>query len=245
MTVTNNTGSPVNNVTPSVLTGITYDAATIGAFSAPNPASFNLAVGASNTFTWTATVTGTVPAAGPKPSFEVTGSASANGGLVTPVATSNREDIDAYLVSVAPTNTNASSTNQELTWTVNNRGCAAVDSISISIDSDWTYGNDAYSAVDVSAVNTVETWSAGAPNPVVFTAAPTSADRLPIDFTGDFSLVFSVLPITPEISNFTVTITDVAVPPNIRPIPTSVQVLAFDPTGPNAAGTLIWQEEVR
>jgi hypothetical protein len=161
------------------------------------------------------------------------------------VATSNREDIDGYVVSVAPTDTNASSTNQEVTWTVANRGCAAVDSVSILIDPDWTYANDAYSAVDVSAVNTVETWSAGAPNPLQFTAAPTAAERLPIDFTGDFSLVFSTLPVTPETSNFQVTIIDAAVPPNTRAIPTSVNVQAFDPTGPNAAGTLIWQEQVR
>jgi hypothetical protein len=164
---------------------------------------------------------------------------------VTPVSTSNREDIDAYLVSVSPTDTNALSTNEELTWTVDNRGCAAVSSVSFSIDPDWTYANDAYSAVDVSAVNTVETWTASTPNPVVFAAAPTTAERLPLDFAGDFSLVFSILPVTPETSTFTVTITDAAVPPNIRTIPTSVQVNAFDPTGPNAAGTLLWQEEFR
>jgi hypothetical protein len=57
--------------------------------------------------------------------------------------------------------------------------------------------------------------------------------------------VFSVLPAAPETSTFTVTITDAAVPPNTRTIVTSVQVIAFDPTGPNAAGTRIWQEEFR
>jgi hypothetical protein len=149
------------------------------------------------------------------------------------------------VVSVAPTDTNASSTNQELTWTVVNRGCAAINSVSILIDTDWTYANDAYSAVDVSAVNTVETWSAGTPNPLQFTAAPTAAERLPIDFTGDFSLTFSALPVTPETSNFQITIIDTAVPQNTKIVSTSVNVQPFDLTGPNAAGTLIWQEQFR
>lgn len=248
MTVTNNTGSSVSNVTPSALTRVTFNGASIGAFTGPLPLPTiaSLATGATGTFTWTAVVTGIVPASGPKPSFYVTGSATANGGvIVTPVATSNQEDIDEYFVNVAPLVTNASSTNEELTWTISNRGCAAVDNVSISLDPDWTYGNDAYSAVDVSAVNTVESWTAGAPNPVVFTAAPSAAERLPLDFSGDFSLVFSVLPAAPETSTFTVTITDAAVPPNTRTIVTSVQVIAFDPTGPNAAGTRIWQEEFR
>jgi hypothetical protein len=247
MTVTNSTGSSVTDVTPSALTRVTVNGASIGAFTGPSPASIaSLANGASGTFTWTAVVTGTVSASGPKPSFYVTGSATANDGvIVTPVATSNQEDIDEYSVSVAPSNTNASSTNEELIWTINNRGCAAVDSVSISIDPDWTYANDAYSEVDLSAVSTVETWSTGAPNPVVFTAAPTVAERLPLDFTGDFRLVFSALPVVPETSNFTVTVTDAAVPPNTRTIVTSVQVISFDPAGPNAAGTRIWQEQVR
>src|SRR5574341_737177 len=247
MTVTNNTGSAVSNVTPSALTRFTVNGASIGAFTGPSPPSVNpLASGASARFTWTAVVTGTVPASGPKPSFYVTGSATANSGvIVTPAATSNQEDIDEYIVSVTPSSTNASSTNEELLWTVSNRGCGAVDSVSISIDAAWTYANDAYSAVDISAVNTVETWSASAPNPVVFTAAPTAAERLPIDFSGDYSLVFSVLPVVPEVSTFTVTIIDVAIPPNTRTVPTSVHVNAFDPTGPNASNTRIWQAEFR
>lgn len=252
MTVTNNTGAAVTNVTPSALTRVLHDGAGIGAFSAPNPAWFDLAVAASNTFTWTATVTGVVPASGNKPSFEVTGTASANGGLVTPLATSPTQDIDAYLVSAAPSTTNASSTNGELIFTVNNRGCAAINSVSIAvptIPSGWSFVNgpyDSYSEVDLSVGNTVDTWTMTWSDPSAgFAAAPTAAERLPIDFTGDFSMVFSAMPTATGTSNFTITITDVAVPVNIRTPQTSITVNPFDSAGPNAASGLIWQEQVR
>ncbi len=254
MTVTNNTGGAVSNVVPSVLTRVTANGAGIGAFTGPVPGSFPgpLANGASTTFGWTATVTGAVPAVGPKPSFSVTGSASANGGVASPVVSSNTEDIDEYLVSVAPAATNAFSTNEELTWTVNNRGCAAINNVSIAIPpipAGWVFlngPNDAYSAVDLGGGNVVETWTVNWASPFVgFTAAPTAADRLPVGSSGDFSLIFSTMPTTTGPSNFAVTITDAAVPPNTRSPVTPVQVNGFDSTGPNAAGTLVWQEQFR
>lgn len=243
MTVTNNTGSAVSNVTPSALTRFTFNGASIGAFTGPSPASFDLAAGASNTFTWTAVVTGTVPAAGPKPSFYVRGSASANGGLVTPVATSTQEDIDEYVVSLAPATTNASSTNEELVWTVTNQGCAPIDRVSITIPSGWTYASDGYAAVDLGA-SVVDSWVPGSPNPVLFTA-PIPGERIPLGYSGDFSLVFSAVPASAGTSDFSVTIIDTAVPPNTRVTTTQVQIDPFDTTGPNASDAVLWQEEYR
>jgi len=246
MTVINNTGVPVINVTPSILTPFVFNSAAIGAFVGPAEPPMNLASGASGTFTWTATVTGTVPASGAKPYFYVQGSATANGGLVvTPVATStpNPKEVDEYVVSVVPASTNASSTNEELIWTVSNRGCSAVNSVSILIPAGWTYASDGYAKVNLVG-STVDTWNPGAPNPVLFTA-PIAAERIPLDYTGEFSLAFSAMPVVTGVSNFTVTIIDAALPPNTRTSVTPVVVNAFDPVGPNATDTFVWQEEFR
>jgi hypothetical protein len=79
---------------------------------------------------------------------------------------------------------------------------------------------------------------------VLFTA-PIAAERIPLDYTGEFSLVFSAMPVVTGVSNFTVTITDAAIPPNTRTPVTPVVVNAFDPVGPNATDSFVWQEEFR
>ncbi|MBI3804798.1 MAG: hypothetical protein HY282_13660 [Nitrospirae bacterium] len=112
-----------------------------------------------------------------------------------------------YTITVDPTDTNASSTNQAVSWTFVNQGCAAVKSVSISYPAGWSYGGDAYSLIENSAGNLIETWTASGTNPVVFTA-PSVAERLMIGGAGDFRLVFTGTPATTGVSSFTSIITD-------------------------------------
>lgn len=240
MTVTNNTGSVLSNVTPSALTRL--GSATIGAFSGPTPASVaSLASGATATFTWTAPVTGTVPAFGAKPDFAVSGSASANGGSITsPLATSPTVDLDDYLVAVAAlTALNAASANAELSWAVTNRGCAEVSQVAILPPGGWSYGGDSYSLVNNTTGTPVETWTAAA---TTF-SAPSATDRMGLGYDGDFNLVFTATPAVAGPYSFTVRITDSAARTVDRL--TSITVNPYGTGGGNDAASGVWREEYR
>lgn len=243
MTVTNSTASAVSNVSPSALTR--GGAATIGAFSGPTPASVaSLASSASTTFTWTTTVTGTAGS-----TYFVTGFANGNGGAAaSPTATSTTEDVDGYLININTTDTNLSSTNQSLTWSIVNQACTDVQSVSISFPPDWAWGGgseDGYSLVTNTLGNSVETWgvSGPTPGPVQF-ASPSSTDRIPFSEGGDFELVFSATPTSGTSSPFTVTVTDAS---GVVSPPQSVLVNlnAFNFNSLNQADTESYREEFR
>lgn len=242
MDVTNNTGSTISNVTPSALTRL--GTATIGAFSGPAPASVaSLANGVRTSFTWTAPVTGVVPAAGAKPTFFVSGSASANsGGITSPVANSNMlEDLDDFLVAVAPvTALNAGSSNAEINWSVADRGCADVSQVQILVPSGWTFGNDAYSLVTNTLALSVETWTTSG---TTFSAPADPTDRMGLDRDGDFNLVFSATPASAGVYSFTVRITDAT--GRIVDRVTPVTVSPFGTGGANDAAGGVWREEFR
>ena len=240
MTVTNNTSTAMTNVTPSALGR--QGTATIGTFSGPVPASVgSLAAGASTTFIWTATVSGVVPVAGAKPTFWVTGSASANGGLITsPVATSNTEDLDNYLAAAElVTAINAGSSNAVIRWAVTNRGCADVSQVQILVPGGWTTG-DTYSLVTNTLGALVETWTVGG---TTFSAPAAPSDRMGIDRDGDFTLVFSATPASAGVSNFTVRVTDTGgrIVDTLLP----VTVNPFGTGGANDAAGGVWREEFK
>jgi hypothetical protein len=248
MTVTNNTGAAVTNVTPSALTRFyPTGSPTIGAFTGPSPASYaSIANGASQAFTWTATVTGTL--GNPKSSFYVTGSVTYNGGVTSVTATSNTEDVDGYVVSLTPASTNASSTNEELQWAVTNYGCAKTQSVSIagSVPAGWSWtGGDSYSLV---GNGNLETWTVGGANPPVVFSAPAPADQLSILEAGTFSLVYPTTPtpaITPTTYTFNITITDANATPVVKTLPTTVTVNPFNTGSLNATGTDAVREDFR
>lgn len=240
MTVINNTGSALSNVTPSALTRL--GTVTIGAFSGPTPASVaSLATGATATFTWTAPVTGTVPSSGAKPDFAVSGTASGNGGAITsPLATSTPVDLDDYLAAVtALTPVNAGSTNAELSWAVTNRGCADVSQVAILLPGGWTYGGDSYSLVNNTAGTPVETWTVSSST----FSAPNATDRMGFNYEGDFNLVFSATPAAAGAYGFTVRITDSAARTVDRV--TSITVNPYGTAGANNAASGVWREEFR
>ena len=247
MTVINN-GAPVINLVPSGPTR--FGTATIGAFSAPTytstcPASL-AGGGATCNIIWTAPVTGTVDAVNPKPNFWVQGSVSANAGLIaSPVVTSNTVDVDDYVVSVAPVSTSASSTNEELIWTVTNRGCANVNSVAITVPAGWGFGGDAYSLVTDTTPTDIETWTVSG---TTFTAPLNNAPladpgRMPLDQDGQFMLVFPATPTVTGNSNFTVRVTDEN--GTFVDKTTTVTVNAPAPGGANAARPSAWREEFR
>lgn len=167
---------------------------------------------------------------------------SASPLMAAPIATSPSIKRGQFPVVVNPSDTNASSTNAEMTWTVTNGGCAPINSVAVTFPPGWTWANDAYSLVNLSAITVVESWAASGANPVTFTS-PDIANRLPLNFGGDFSLVFSGTPATTGISNFTVSVTDangITVPAIIP-----VTVSPFDPGGLNnvTSGIRIWREQ--
>jgi hypothetical protein len=219
MTVSNSTGSTVNNVIPSALTRIVTGSAAIGTFTGPAPASYaSIANGTSQPFTWTATVAGNV-----NDTYAVSGFAQANGPITTSTANSTAQDIDGYLISVDPPSTNANSTNQELTWTITNYGCADVKQVRISIPPEWTGSvTDNYSLVEqfnppnpgTNPINPIENlWTVSGTGPVTFDSPASPNYVLPVVVgsakEGNFSLLFSSTPASPTpASTFTVRITD-------------------------------------
>ncbi len=223
MTVTNNTGAPVTSITPSALTrGGTNT--TIGAFTGPTTACSNaplppfpLANGGFCKYTWTAPVTivGSYPSSGLKPSFFVTGSATANPGPITsPTVTSipTPQDVDGFVVIVAPTATNTDSSNQQFTFSVTNRACTNLDKVAITVPAGFVYGGDGYSVVNDNSGTGVpnESWSQAA---TTFTAPLNNAPavdpgRIPVGSSGDFSLVMLSTPTAAGTYTFTLVFTD-------------------------------------
>jgi hypothetical protein len=155
-------------------------------------------------------------------------------------------------LTLTPDEVDASSTNQEILFSVENQGCAAVNSVSVAIPAGWTTAGDNYSLIDQTSPNPPleDTWTVPlvpGTNPVVFTA---SGGQLPLDLTtplsGDFGIVFSATPActTPPCNfDFNVTITD----SNGTPLTKSggtVAVNSFNtaPGGGNYTRTQILQE---
>ena len=260
MTVTNNTSSALTSITPSSLT-FSGSSATVGAFSGPSTACNGpppgsppvpppsggspLAVGGFCKYTWTAPVSivGNYPATGPKPSFFVTGTATANPGSITsPTATSNTQDVDGFVLSVTPATTNTDSGNQEFTFSVTNRACSNVNQVAIAPPAGFTYGSDGYSLVTDTTGNPNENWSLAS---TTFTAPLNNAPaadpgRLPIGNSGDFSLVFSATPSAAGTYTFNLTFTDengVARPKSI-----DVPVSVFGTGTINSSNPATWHE---
>ena len=200
---------------------------------------------ASTVVNWVYQVNSNTPATDP---FNFGGSATGTGNtagspvMTTPLAQSASIARGEFLIVVNPTITNTSSANVEMTWTLTNNGCAAVNSVAISVPAGWVWANDAYSLVSLSAVNAIETWVVSGANPVTFTA-PISASQLPQTFSGNFSLVFSATPTSVTTSVFSVTVTDAA--GAVVVIPVNVTVNPFLAGGLNDAKNKVWREDFR
>lgn len=214
LTVTNTTSSSITNVTPSALTLTTANGASYSSLSGPTPSPLScaspatMAAGAICTYTWTATVLGNVTGL-PKPAINTSVFVNYNSGgtpLTTPSAT-DTEDVDDFTVALSPTSTNATSTNQEFTWTVTNYGCGnLINQVAIAIPpGGWNPSGDLYSIVNDNTGNLYnENWTVSG---TTF-SAPTSSDRIPYTQSGAFSVVFTSVPSVTGTYNFSVTVTD-------------------------------------
>jgi hypothetical protein len=246
MTLTNNYPTEdIVNVTPTLTVSLVGAQLTLT--SGPNqPSTTVTRNGGTLAITWVYQVT----AAATGQTFTFDGSATGTGSVTrtTPTSSSLQTKAGGYLISA--NQTNASSTNDEISWTFTNNGCAATNSVSIDIDtaSGWVWGagsEDTYSFVDTGAATSVEnTWTVSGSDPVTFTA-PAAADRQAVGEDGDYRLAFSSTPTVAVSTNFTfnVTITDangIAVT-----VPATITVDPFNTGGLNDANSLIWQEEFR
>jgi hypothetical protein len=236
LALTNNCGSPLTTVTPTLSTA---GPATL--VSGPTPASIaSLAVGATAPVNWTYQINSSV-ATNP---FTFTGGAtSAAPALTAPAATSPVITRGEFPTVINPLVTDASSTNVELAWTVTNNGCAAAKSVAVTFPAGWVWANDAYSLVNLSAVNPVETWTSSGANPVTF-ASPDIPNQLPQTFSGDFGLVFSATPASAGTSSFTIGVTDAN---NITiNVPVSVTVNPYNSGagGLNSVTNKSWREVI-
>ena len=249
MTLTNGFPFSILNVTPT-LTPVAGAPLTYVSGPTPAPPIATIATtppAASTTVNWVYQVNSNTPATDP---FNFSGSATGTGNtagpptITTPLATSASTARGEFLIVVNPTITNTSSANVEMTWTLTNNGCAAVNSVAISVPAGWVWANDAYSLVNLSAASAIETWGVSGTNPVTFTA-PNSASQLPQTFSGNFSLVFSATPAAATPSVFTVTVTDAGTPVASVVIPVNVTVNPFLTGGLNNATNKVWREDFR
>ena len=243
--VTNSTAVTITGVSPSGFTLTPANGASTSAVTGPSPASVaSLASGAFQDFVWTAVVTGTVPVP-PTTAPNITASSAAAytaGVAATTPATNSTKFVDDYVVNINPTSTNASSANQELTWTVTNRGCANVNSVAITVvPAGWTFSGDGYAVVADMTGTDQDNWTLAG---TTFTA-PSAAGRTPVSVPptfndGNYSFLFSTTPATTGASSFTVRVTD----DNGAFVDhtTTVTVNAFDPTGPNLTNPSTWRE---
>jgi hypothetical protein len=243
MTLTNNYSNNIINVTPTL---IPLGGSPVTWISGPTPAPPNGPVppgGGTFVFQWVYRVTGSTPGQTFTFSGSATGTEQTTGNpRSTPSSTSNTIAAAGYTVAVIPDETNASSTNGEIIWAIQNQGCSPIVSVAIGIPAGWTWSGDSHSLVDANVTTSVETWTVSGSNPVTFTA-PIVADQLFVTGDGEYRLTFSATPGSTGVSTFPLTITHAS--GVVNTIPSTVTVNAFGSGGLNDAPGLIWQEQFR
>jgi hypothetical protein len=240
LALTNNCGTTISNITPSINT----NGGPVSIQSGPTPATITtLAAGATSSINWVYQINSSAASNPFAFSALAVGVAPA---LVSSTAISQTVTRGEFAALVNPTVTNASSTNVELTWQVTNNGCARAKSVAITYPAGWVWGGDAYSLVDLSASNSVETWASSGTNPVTF-ASPDIPSQMPQTFGGDFDLVFSSTPATAGTSGFTVNVTDannITVPATPASVSVTVNPFSAGAGGLNNATNGIWREVI-
>lgn len=185
MTVQNNGPTTITDVTPSALT--TSGTATKALATGPTPASVaSLASGASATFTWTYTITGSNGQ-----TYGFSGSASAAGGITANTATSNTGSIATYGVSVTPTEVTAAGTNVQVQFTITNGlTSGTVDRVTITDPntSIWQYTSGGWGANDATG------WTQSMPSSSEFRySSPSSGQDIAAQGSKTFTVTFSLI----------------------------------------------------
>ena len=265
MTLTNNFSQNIINVTPSALVVSVGGQVTL--VSGPTPAAPNGPVpsgGGTFNFVWVYQITGSPSGS----TFYFTGSANGTeqtGGSGTPVGTqtvnSNTVKFGGFTPQVNPTSINANSTDQEMTWSITNNGCADAKQVQITAPAGWGLPDtDSYSMIEqynppnpgTNPIDPIEDiWTVSGTNPVVFTATilPPSASTnvLPLvgisPKDGTFNLVFPTTPSSTGTSTFQITITDTNNASVTRTTDVTVNAFNSGSPGPNSNNTGATRED--
>lgn len=240
MNLTNSYGYGITGIAPTL-------APTVGGMmtltSGPTPATLSIGATSTGSFQWTYQITGGT--AGQTLAFtgSASGTASApgSGTKTTPSGTSPTVKRGGFSPTVSPANTNADSTNEEVTLGITNNGCgAAVQSVSIAIPAGWpAYGGDGYALLD-------ETWNPPTgTGPVVFSAPPLGS-QIASGGSGSYSLVLDT-PTATGSYNFTLVITDSLGASITETTTVPITVNPFNSGTPNLNSTVpgTWREQYR
>jgi hypothetical protein len=240
MDLTNSYSYGITGITPTL-------SPTVGGIvtltAGPTPVTQSIGASSTGTFQWTYQITGGNDGDTLQFTGSATGTASApgSGTKTTPVATSSLVKRGGFSPTVDPLDTNADSTNADVTFNIIHKGCGVtkVQSVSIAIPGGWAYSGDGYALTD-------ETWNppTGA-GPVVF-SAPTLANQITLGGTGNFSLILDT-PTTTGSYTFTLVITDDLGASVTQPTTNSITINPFNSGTPSLNSTIpgTWREEFR
>ncbi len=181
MTVTNtSTTDSLVNVQPRGL--ITQGSASLTALSGPTPASVGrLAPGTSAHFVWSYQVSG---AAGVDYRFRAQADATLNGSaLAGDLVDSATGRIAAYRVRVSPRALAANAANQVITYTVQNRGTAAIQQVRLL--------RPAANYFTFASAATLSGWQVGRDGAGIVTWTATTATGIPVGQERTFSVTYS------------------------------------------------------
>lgn len=184
--------------------------------------------GTTNPFTFSASATGQLNTLGNPP-------------VTSPTSVSAAVRRGSFTAAMNPTVVNADSTNIELTVSVANLGCAPVASVALTAPAGWTAAGDTYSLVSIVGGD-IETWTAAGGAATTFTA-PNGASQMPLNYGGDFAVVFAATPPAATTSTFMVRVTDAN--GLFQDIALPVTVNAFGSGTLNDAATRVWREDYR
>lgn len=246
MLLTNRYAFDITGVTPAMTVSLVGAPLTLTSGPVFTPSSTTVTGnGGTLTVTWGYQVT--AAASGQSFTFDGSAAGTGSGQPRSTSASSLLAKAGGYLVSA--NQTNGSSTNDEISWTFTNNGCAATDSVRIDIDtaSGWVWGGgseDTYSFVDTGAATSVETWTPSGSDPVTFTA-PAAADRQALGEDGDYRLAFSNTPTVAVSTNYTFDVRITDANGFSVTVPAMITVDPFSTGSLNDANGLIWLEEFR
>lgn len=167
------------------------------------------------------------------------GGAGCTGTITTPSAASADIKRGGFDPVVTPGAVNASSTNQNIEWTITNNGCGQVNKVQITLPAGFAWNGDGYALVNT----TDESWTVSGTNPASFDF--TGANPIPLGGEGAFSLVLST---PPGITVPTSYLFDIGITEDVTGFSTRSSAVIVNPFGTsdlNRTAPGPWREQYR